>query len=167
MQKGTTVRVVLPATAPQGNPKTILFLCTGNSCRSQMAEGFARRLAPAGQTIYSAGTEPKQIHPLAIDVMREIGIDISAQRSKGLAEVPVEKLDMVITLCGEAAESCPVLPGKIERAHWPLCDPAAAQGDREEVGKIFRAVRDEIRARVEDLLSGKNGPAPADRQPTH
>jgi len=167
VQKGTTARVFLPiAAAPKTRP-TILFLCTGNSCRSQMAEGFARRLASEEQTIYSAGTEPKEIHPLAIEVMREIGIDISGQRSKGLAEVPVEKLDVVVTLCGEAAESCPVLPGAIERAHWPLRDPAKAQGSREEVLNVFRAVRDEICARVEELLSGgNNGPAAVDRQAT-
>ena len=81
-------------------PKSILFLCTANSCRSQMAEGFARKLATQGIQIYSAGTEPKTVHRLAIKVMREVGIDISAQRSKGLEEVPLEKIDLVVTLCG-------------------------------------------------------------------
>jgi arsenate reductase len=133
--------------------KEIVFLCTANSCRSQMAEGFARRLAPAGVRVYSAGTEPKAVHPLAIQVMREAEIDISAQRSKGLAAIPIENIDLVVTLCGEAAESCPTLPGKTDRLHWPLPDPASAAGDEEAVLRIFRQVRDEIHERVEKLFS--------------
>jgi len=133
--------------------KAILFLCAANSCRSQMAEGFARSFAPKGIRVYSAGTEPKQIHPLATQVMRELGIDISDQSSKGLEAVPLEKIDLVITLCGEAAESCPTLPKKTERLHWPLPDPALAKGADEEVLKTFREVRDEIRAQVERLFS--------------
>ena len=131
----------------------ILFLCTANSCRSQMAEGFARVLAPENVRVYSAGTEPKTIHPLAIKVMKEAGVDISVQRSKRLEEIPLEKIDLVVTLCGEAAESCPALPNKTERLHWPLPDPALAQGDEKAVLKTFREVRDEIRSRVEELLS--------------
>ena len=133
--------------------KGILFLCTANSCRSQMAEGFARQLAPQGVQIYSAGTEPKRIHPLAIKIMKEAGIDISEQRSKGLEQLPMEEIDLVVTLCGEAAESCPTLPKKTERLHWPLADPVLAEGNEETVLKIFREVRDEIRARVESLFS--------------
>jgi len=133
--------------------KEILFLCTANSCRSQMAEGFARVLAPKNVRVYSAGTEPKTVHPLAIKVMKEVGIDILGQSSKGLEAIPLEKMDLVITLCGEAAESCPVLPKKTEHIHWPLPDPALVQGDEEVVLKIFRQVRDKIRARVEKLLS--------------
>lgn len=132
--------------------KMILFLCTGNSCRSQMAEGFARSVAPQDLRIYSAGTEPKKVHPLAIQVMREAGIDISNQRSKGLEAIPLDKIDSVVTLCGEAAESCPTLPRITERLHWPVPDPALAQGDEETVLKTFRAVRDEIRRRVEGLF---------------
>ena len=134
-------------------PKSILFLCTANSCRSQMAEGFARKLATQGIQIYSAGTEPKTVHPLAIKVMKEVGIDISAQRSKSLEEVPLEKISLVVTLCGEVAESCPTLAKKIERRHWPLADPALARGDEETVLKTFRNARDEIRDRVESLFS--------------
>lgn len=137
-------------------PKKILFLCTANSCRSQMAEGLARRLAPKSVKIYSAGTEPKTVHPLAIKVMKEIGTDISAQRSKGLEEIPLESIDLVVTLCGEAAESCPTLPKKTDLLHWPLPDPASARGSEEEVLKTFRSVRDEIRARVEELFKKGN-----------
>lgn len=128
--------------------REILFLCTANSCRSQMAEGFARVLAPKNVRVYSAGTEPKTVHPLAIKVMKEAGVDISDQRSKGLEAVPLEKIDFLITLCGEAAESCPTLPKKTEHLHWPVPDPALAQGDEETILKTFREVRDDIRARV-------------------
>ena len=131
--------------------RQLLFLCTGNSCRSQMAEGFARRLAPLGVRVYSAGTAPKPIHPMAVKVMKEAGIDISAQRSKSLEEIPAQTIDLVVTLCGEAAESCPAFPAAAQRLHWPLPDPALAEGDEEEVLKTFRAVRDEIRARVQRL----------------
>jgi len=153
VNKGTTVRVRLPAAPSQGNVnKAILFLCTGNSCRSQMAEGFARELAN-GRQIYSAGTAPKEIHPLAIQVMKEAGVDISAQQSKPLAAIPLDQVKLLITLCGEAAESCPLLPGNVERAHWPLIDPAVAQGDEEQVLRVFRQVRDEIHARVQEIFS--------------
>jgi arsenate reductase len=118
-----------------------------------MAEGFARFLAPTGIQIYSAGTEPKSVHPLAVRVMREAGIDISAQRSKGLEAVPLEEIDLVITLCGQAEESCPTFPKKTERVHWPLPDPALAQGTEQAILKTFREVRDAIRARVEGLFS--------------
>jgi len=121
-----------------------------------MAEGFARKLAPQGIQVYSAGTEPKTVHPLAIKAMKEIGTDISSQRSKSLEEVPLEGIDLVVTLCGEAAESCPTLPKKTERLHWPLPDPALAQGDDEEILKTFRAVRDEIRGRVEELFARRH-----------
>jgi arsenate reductase len=117
-----------------------------------MAEGFARSLTPKGVQVYSAGTEPKRVHPLAIRVMKEMGIDISSQSSKGLEAVPLQRIDMVVTLCGEASEICPALPGKTERLHWPLPDPALTQGDEEEVLKTFRAVRDEVRRRVERLF---------------
>jgi len=152
IQKGATVKVFLPA-ENDARAKQILFLCTANSCRSQMAEGFARKLAPQYVTVYSAGTEPRAVHPLAIRVMNEAGIDISAQRSKSLEEVPVDKMDIVVTLCGEAAESCPTFSAGTKRQHWPLSDPALAEGSEEVVLKIFRAVRDEIHARVGQLLS--------------
>jgi arsenate reductase len=118
-----------------------------------MAEGFARRLAPESVQVYSAGTEPKEIHTLAIKVMREIGVDISNQRSKGVEQVPTEKIDLVVTLCSEAQESCPTLSKKTEYLHWPLSDPALVTGDDAQVLKVFRNVRDEIRMRVADLFS--------------
>ena len=159
VQKGTTVRVTLPAVQQQQKPKAILFLCTGNSCRSQMAEGLARQLASAGQTIYSAGTEPKEIHPLAIAVMREISIDISGQRAKGIESIPMATIDLLITLCGEADEACPAPAAQVEHQHWPLPDPAHAQGAEAERLQIFREVREQIRRRVEDLFRAEKGPS--------
>lgn len=153
LNQGTTVRVRLPAAPADGRRQGILFLCTGNSCRSQMAEGFARKRARDKYEIFSAGTEPKSVHPLAVRVMQEAGIDISSQRSKGLDSVPLDRIDRVITLCGEAGEACPVLPGTVERVHWPLPDPALVQGDEEQILQAFRQVRDEIGARVESLFS--------------
>jgi two-component system, OmpR family, phosphate regulon sensor histidine kinase PhoR len=153
MQKGTTVHVQLPAVQTDNDHKNILFLCTGNSCRSQMAEGFARRLAINGHRFYSAGTEPKPIHPLAVKVMKEAGIDISNQISKGLDAVPLERVDLLITLCGDAREICPTVPKIGARDHWPLPDPALARGDDEQILKVFREVRDAIRACVERLLT--------------
>ncbi|MGH7773578.1 MAG: ATP-binding protein [Candidatus Binatia bacterium] len=158
IQKGTTVRVFLPSTKAEKEAKEILFLCTANSCRSQIAEGFARVLAPKETKIFSAGTEPKMVHPLAIRVMKEVGIDISDQSSKGIERVPLEKIDLVITLCGEAAEVCPTLPKKTDHLHWPLPDPALAKGDEESVLKTFREVRNEIRARVEKLFPPQRSP---------
>lgn len=117
-----------------------------------MAEGFTRSIAPKDVQAYSAGTEPKTVHPLAIKVMKELGIDISDQSSKGLESIPVGNIDLVVTLCGEAAQSCPTLSEKTERLHWPLPDPALAQGDEKTVLKTFREVRDEIRRRVERLF---------------
>jgi two-component system phosphate regulon sensor histidine kinase PhoR len=158
VQQGTTVHVLLPAVQQNKDHKSILFLCTGNSCRSQMAEGFARHLAVAGERIHSAGTEPKTIHPLAVEVMKEVGIDISKQRSKGLDEVPLDRIDHLITLCGDAAETCPAIPLDVMREHWPLPDPALACGDPDQVRKVFREVRDAIRARVETLLAASTHP---------
>jgi len=156
LNRGTTVRIRLPSVEPKLVARTILFLCTGNSCRSQMAEGFARSLVADVDRVYSAGTSPKGIHPLAIRVMGEVGVDISAQHSKGLDEIPLGKIDQLITLCGDAAEACPTLPAKVARTHWPLPDPALATGDEEEVMKVFRQVRDDIRARVQALFSSSH-----------
>ena len=156
--KGTTVRVRLPETASaSGNGRgTILFLCTGNSCRSQMAEGFARDLAHGKFQIFSAGTEPKGVHALAVRVMDEIGIDISGQRSKSLADIPLDRVHHVITLCGDSDQQCPALGGQVKRSHWPIADPARAQGDEEEVLRAFRQARDEIRYRVEEFFSANH-----------
>jgi two-component system phosphate regulon sensor histidine kinase PhoR len=153
VQKGTTVRVWLPTASAITQHDATLFLCAENSCRSQMAEAFARQFAPQNHRVFSAGTSPKEIHPLAIQVMKEAGIDISTQRSKGLQAIPLAEIGRLVTLCGEADENCPTLPLKVERFHWPLRDPAAARGNQDEVLRAFREVRDEIRDRVERLFS--------------
>lgn len=130
--------------------KGILFLCTGNSCRSQMAEGFARKMLSKDLKIFSAGIEPKGIHPMALKVMQEIGVDISHQKSKNVSEIPIDKIGMVVTLCGEAAENCPIFPGKVERVHWAIEDPAKSQGSEEEIIQAFRKVRDKIKSYIEN-----------------
>ncbi len=128
----------------------ILFLCTGNSCRSQMAEGFARKYLP-GADVWSAGTHPAQcVHPLAVQVMHEKGIDLSTHYPKIVSDVPLP-VDYVITLCGEAAEECPAFPGARQTEHWNLPDPARATGTDDEVLQVFRSVRDEIDRRVQEL----------------
>jgi arsenate reductase len=130
--------------------KGILFLCVANSARSQMAEGIARTLAPAGTKVWSAGSRPTSVRAEAIAVLKEIGIDISEQRAKAVAEIPVAEVDTVITLCGE---ECPVFLGKATRLHWGLPDPAAANGSEAERLDAFRKVRDELRRRIADLLA--------------
>ena len=135
--------------------KGILFLCTGNSCRSQMAEGFAKKMLPKNMEIFSAGLEPKGLHPMAIKVMQEVGIDISQQESKNIPEIPIDKIDLVVTLCGDAAERCPVFPGKVERIHWALEDPAKAQGSEEEIAIVFRKIRDNIKSSIISYLPVK------------
>lgn len=129
--------------------KEILFLYTGNSCRSQMAEEFAKKMLPKNIEIFSAGLEPKGVHPIAVKVMQEVGIDISHYKSKNISEIPIGEVDIVITLCGDAAERCPIFPGKVKRIHWELEDPAKAQGTQEEIIKIFQKVRDKIKSYME------------------
>jgi arsenate reductase len=132
------------------------FICTGNSARSQMAEGFGKYYSEKlgkDLEVYSAGSNPsKYVHPLAIKVMAEKGIDISNNKSKSLNEIPLNELDYVITLCGDAAETCPVIPGA-NTQHWGLPDPAKAEGTEEEKLEAFRKIRDEIEKRVKDLIS--------------
>ena len=130
--------------------KGILFLCTGNSCRSQMAEGFAKKMLPKNMEIFSAGLEPKCVHPMAIKVMQEIGVDISHQKSKNISEIPIGEINVVITLCGDAAERCPIFPGKVERIHWEIEDPAKARGSDKEIAIVFRKVRDNIKSYMEN-----------------
>lgn len=131
--------------------KGILFLCVANSARSQMAEGIARALLPAQVKVWSAGSRPTSVRPEAIAVLREIGIDISRHRSKGVAEIPAAEVDTVITLCGE--EECPLFLGKGRRLHWGMPDPASEDPSLspEDVLARFRTARDEIRARLERL----------------
>jgi arsenate reductase len=133
-------------------PRRVLFLCVHNSARSQIAEGFARALAPAGVECWSAGSEPRSVHPLAVQVMREAGIDLAGQRSRRIDEVPWREADTVVTLCGEAEGICPAVAGEVRRVHWPLPDPSAApEGERLAA---FRRARDEIRWRVASLWPG-------------
>jgi arsenate reductase len=130
----------------------VLFVCTGNSARSQMAEGWLRHLSAGRVEAASAGTEPRGLHPLAVRVMAERGVDISRQRSKHLSEVQGSRFDWVVTVCDRARQSCPVFPGA-RTVHWDLPDPAEARGSEEEVAEAFRRVRDELARRVEELLA--------------
>ncbi len=122
----------------------ILFLCVANSARSQMAEGLARHLLGPAVEVFSAGSRPAHVNPLAITAMAEVGIDIRSHRSKSVDELDVASFDLVITLCAD--EVCPILPGKVRRLHWPLPDPAAVESDRALAA--FRTVRDGIRQRL-------------------
>ena len=131
--------------------KGVLFLCVANSARSQMAEGIARSLAPAGTKIWSAGSRPTNVRPEAIAALKEIGIDISGHRAKAVAEIPAAEVDTVITLCGE--EECPVFLGKATRLHWGLPDPAAVDGSEAERLDAFRKVRDELRRRISEFFA--------------
>ncbi len=130
----------------------VLFLCTGNSCRSQMAEGWARALGGPGLEVRSAGIEAHGKNPRAIAVMAEAGVDISGQASTRLTDDLLAWADHVVTVCGHADEHCPALPPGTSKAHWPLDDPARASGTEEEIMAVFRASRDDIRRRVEALL---------------
>ncbi|HUI08328.1 MAG TPA: arsenate reductase ArsC [Verrucomicrobiae bacterium] len=133
----------------------VLFLCTGNSCRSQMAEGFLRAVGGDKFEAFSAGAKPAGcVHPFAIQVMREIDIDISNHTSKSLDVFDGQKFDYLITVCDHAREACPTYAGAARRLHWSFDDPAHASGSEEEKLKVFRRVRDEIRARVEEFLRG-------------
>ena len=130
----------------------ILFLCTGNSCRSQMAEGFARAMAEEGIGVQSAGIEAHGQNPRAIAAMAELGIDITAQASTRVTDDMLARADLVVTVCGHADEHCPVLPAGTRRLHWPLEDPARATGSEDEIMAEFRRIRDEIRERVTELM---------------
>ncbi len=129
----------------------IMFLCTGNSCRSQMAEGFARVLSKGLIDAHSAGLTPADVNERAVAVMQEIGIDIADQESKEIDADFLLSMDVIITLCGNAEASCPMTPPHIKRIHWPINDPAAAKGSEEEIMAEFRKARDEIRDRVADF----------------
>lgn len=129
--------------------RTIIFICTGNACRSQMAEGFAKRMLK-GWRVFSAGTIASGVHETAISVMGEADIDITGQHSKTLDEVPVDEIDYVVTLCGDARDRCPVFPKAVKNEHWPIEDPIYATGTPSEVAE-FRKARDDIKARMEIL----------------
>lgn len=135
-------------------PLKILFLCTGNSCRSQMAEGWTRALHPDRIEVYSAGTEKHGLNQRAVKVMQEAGVDISSQYSKTVDELPTRDFDYVVTVCGHAEENCPFFPGKVRRVHHGFDDPPRlTQGAKseEEVLEAYRRVRDEIRMFVSKM----------------
>ncbi len=134
------------------NPIRVLFLCTGNSCRSQMAEGWARHLGGQTFEVFSAGIEAHGKNPRAIAVMAEAGVDISAQESTRLTPEMLDGLDLVVTVCGHADAHCPTLPAGVAHRHWPLDDPARAAGSEAEIMATFRHSRDVIRDRVAALL---------------
>jgi len=134
--------------------KRALILCTGNSARSQMAEGLLRRLGGDRFEVFSAGTEPSRVNPLAIEAMREIGMEISNHRSKSVDEFRGQEFDYVITVCDRANRNCPIFPGRTKRVHWSFDDPAQAEGDERERLAVFRRVRDEIEGRLRDFVEG-------------
>ena len=134
----------------------VLILCTGNSCRSHLAEGILRHAAGDLLDVHSAGSKPAgYVHPLAIQVMREIGLDISHHHSKHLNEFIDRKIETVITVCGNADQVCPVFPGQVNRHHWAFDDPAHATGNDDEKLAVFRRVRDEIRRVFEAYADGR------------
>ncbi len=130
----------------------VMFLCTGNSCRSQMAEGFARELGMGIIEPYSAGLIAAGVHERAVAVMKELGIDISKQRSKPIDEALLRCMDLVITLCDNAAEACPWTPPEVQKLHWPIKDPVGTRGSEEKVMQEFRRARDEIRGKIEAFV---------------
>ena len=132
----------------------VLILCTGNSCRSQMAEGLWRRLGGQGWEVQSAGTQPAgYVHPLAVEAMRQLGIDISGHTSKHVDQVAASPFDLVVTVCDSAQQACPTLPGARRVEHWPFADPALASGSHPERLARFAQVRDQIRARIAQFLA--------------
>ena len=134
----------------------VLILCTGNSCRSHLAEGILRAAAGDTLRVASAGSKPAgYVHPFAIEAMREIGIDISSHRSKHLSEFLDQPVETVITVCGNADQVCPMFPGQVNRHHWGFDDPAHATGTPEEQLTVFRRVRDEIRRVFEAYAAGR------------
>jgi arsenate reductase (thioredoxin) len=133
--------------------KSVLVLCTGNSARSQMAEGLLRHFAGGAVEVYSAGTKPVGVNPLAVEAMRELNIDISAHRSKSVSEFANQDFDTVITVCDSAAEQCPIFPGAPQRIHWSLPDPAAVAGTHAERLQSFRQVREALAAHLRQFLS--------------
>ena len=143
------------------NTTRVLFLCTHNSSRSQMAEGFLRARAGDRCDVASAGTEKTSVHPLAIAVMAERGIDISRHRSKLYDELPPGRWDYLITVCDDANERCPFVPGAVQRLHWSFEDPSRATGGEEARLAVFRRVRDEIEARIAQWLPHLQATTPA------
>jgi arsenate reductase len=143
----------------------VLILCTGNSCRSHLAEGILRSLAGDFLEVHSAGSKPAgYVHPLAIRAMAEIGIDISAHRSKHMNDFLQTKIETVITVCGNADQACPIFPGQVNRHHWPFDDPAHATGTEAEVFEVFRRVRNEIQQTLRAYVAGRRDAMKASAQ---
>ncbi len=139
---------------------TVLILCTGNSCRSHLGEGVLRAAAGEVLDVRSAGSKPAgYVHPLAVQVMKEIGIDISGHRSKHLSEFVQRPVETVITVCGNADQACPIFPGQVNRYHWGFEDPALVTGTEEEKLAVFRRVRDEIKRVFEAYAAGRKDQA--------
>ncbi|MBM7663733.1 arsenate reductase [Solibacillus kalamii] len=132
---------------------TLYFLCTGNSCRSQMADGWAQKLLPEDWEVYSAGIETHGVNPNAIKAMNEVGIDISHHTSDLINQDILNKATLVVTLCGDAADKCPMTPPGVRREHWGFEDPAKATGTEEEQWAVFQQVRDAIGARIEQFVN--------------
>lgn len=130
----------------------VLFLCTHNSARSQMAEALLRHVGGDHFEVHSAGTEPSRVHPLAIRAMGEIGLDITNNESKSLDQYLGDDFDYVITVCDQANESCPVFPGDPKRIHWSFPDPSAVEGTEEERLKAFASIRDQLRMRLRNWV---------------
>ncbi len=138
------------------NTQRVLFLCTGNSCRSHMAEGWLRKLGGDDFEVFSAGSKPAgYVHPLAIEAMQEVGIDISKHHSKSLEEFGGQTFDYVITVCDNARDACPAFPGATNQLHWGFDDPGHASGTDDEIRRVFRRVRDEIEHRIRLFLSSR------------
>lgn len=132
--------------------KILYFLCTGNSCRSQIAEGFAKKLLPTDWTVKSAGIEAHGLNPKAVKAMQEVQIDITTQTSDVIDPQILNQATLVVTLCGDAADKCPVTPPHVKREHWVFTDPAKATGTEEEKWAVFQEVRDAIQKRIQDFV---------------
>lgn len=140
---------------PKTDSDNVLFLCTGNSCRSQMAEGWLRAIGGDRFSVESAGIEAHGKNPRAVAAMQEVGLDISGQESKILSDAMLRRANVVVTVCGHADEQCPVLPPGAEKVHWPLTDPAQATGTEEEIMHAFKSTRDEIERRVREFVADR------------
>jgi arsenate reductase len=140
----------MPESAPK---KRVLILCTGNSCRSQLAEALWRHEAGDRYDAFSAGVDPKGVNPRTLRVLNELSISTDGLRSKHLKEFEGQRFDLVITVCGHAQEVCPAFPGAVRQEHWPFDDPANAKGSEEEVLPVFRRVRDAIHQRIREYLA--------------
>lgn len=136
----------------QADKKSVLFLCTGNSARSQMAEGFLKELGKERFEVSSSGISPAGVNPHAVIVMQEVGIDISKQSSDAINKEMLDRTDLLITLCGDARENCPYVPARVEKRHWGLEDPARAEGTEEQVLAKFREIRDQVQEYVKQLV---------------